>query len=122
MRSVLSYLSPFRSSSKAQRTEEQAETEEESLEEGADTDVKEEDTDSADEAAQFALHGRQITREASAGIVSLCLSLRNSMNLSTHVFPVYAIVRTASSSFSYSRTAIETNPRAVKSLVLFLNA
>ncbi|GAA5895716.1 uncharacterized protein JCM6883_001597 [Sporobolomyces salmoneus] len=64
LRSVLSYLSPFRSSSKPAPTEEQqdeTEEEEEATNEG-------EETDSAEEAAQFALHGRQVARESSAGI------------------------------------------------------
>ncbi|GAA5994448.1 hypothetical protein JCM5350_007038 [Sporobolomyces pararoseus] len=109
LRSVLSYLSPFRSSSKAQRTEEQAETEEESLEEGPDTDVKEEDTDSADEAAQFALHGRQITREASAGIFG--------QHLPASPTPAQQLKRTLgpsnlSSSFSMPDLASIASPRA----------
>jgi len=67
LRSVLSYLSPFRSSSKTQKApEEQDEPEDEE----EDADVKGDESDSADEAAHFALHGREVARESSIGIVS----------------------------------------------------
>jgi len=69
LRSVLSYLSPFRSSRK-QVEEEEEETDDQDEEQQGEGSVKDEDTDSADEAAQFALHGRTLPRESS-GIVSI---------------------------------------------------
>jgi len=68
LRSVLSYLSPFRSSKK-QVEQEEEETDDQDEEQQEEESLKEEETDSADEAAQFALHGRMLPRE-SPGIVS----------------------------------------------------
>ncbi|GAA5879742.1 hypothetical protein JCM16303_004157 [Sporobolomyces ruberrimus] len=65
LRSVLSYLSPFRSSTKPQSA--RARDEEDEDEQEDESTAAEDDTDSADEAAQLALHGRRGAWEASHG-------------------------------------------------------
>ncbi|BGP17359.1 hypothetical protein JCM10213_003403 [Rhodosporidiobolus nylandii] len=64
LRSLLSYVSPFRSASQPARSFEVEAVQQDGEAEANDEDVKQENEDeSTDEAAQFALHGRSLLRD-----------------------------------------------------------